>query len=111
MGGGWIVGSPWTQQTLCLWMAKFTGRLVFSSPYVLTPEYKLPAQADQAAEIANQFTADRGHVILAGDSAEAAMVLWAAASLREPRKVRALVSFYGACGIRLQMTMTSWLKI
>ena len=97
-GGGWIAGSPWTHQTLCSWMAKFTGRQVFSAPYVLAPEYKFPAQADQAAEITNQFTTDRDHVILSGDSAGGAMVLWAAASLREPRKVQALVSLYGAYG-------------
>ena len=79
-------------------MAKFTGRWVFSAPYVLAPEYKFPAQADQAAEIVNQFTADRDHVILAGDSAGGAMVLWAAASLRDPRKVQAFVSLYGSYG-------------
>ena len=97
-GGGWIVGSPWTHQTLCSWMAKFTCRQVFSAPYVLAPEYKFPAQADQAAEIVNQFITDRDHVVLAGDSAGGAMVLWASASLLEPRKVQALVSLYGAYG-------------
>ena len=97
-GGGWIVGSPWTHQTLCSWMAKLSGRRVFAAPYVLAPEHLFPAQADQAAEIANQFTADRDRIILAGDSAGGAMVLWAAATMREPEKVQALVSLYGAYG-------------
>lgn len=97
-GGGWIVGSPWTHQTLCSWLAKLSGRRVFAAPYVLAPEYQFPAQADQAAKIANQFTSDRNHVILAGDSAGAAMVLWATAGMREPEKVQALVSLYGAYG-------------
>ena len=79
-------------------MAKLSGRQVFAAPYVLAPEHQFPAQADQAAEISNQFTADRDHVILAGDSAGGAMVLWAAASMREPEKVKALVSLYGAYG-------------
>ena len=99
-GGGWIVGSPWTHQTLCSWMAKMTGRRVFAAPYALAPEYQFPAQADQAAEITNEFIANRDNIILAGDSAGGAMVLWAAAGMREPEKVEALVSLYGAYGSR-----------
>ena len=97
-GGGWIVGSPWTHQTLCSWLAKLSGRRVFAAPYVLAPEYQFPAQADQAVQIANHFMVNRDQVILAGDSAGGAMALWAAAGVNARQKVQALVSLYGAYG-------------
>lgn len=97
-GGGWIVGSPWTHKTLCSWMAKLSGRRVFAAPYDLAPDCKFPAQADQAAAIATTFTVDRDQVILAGDSAGGAMVLWAEAGMDAPGKVLGLVSLYGAYG-------------
>ena len=97
-GGGWIVGSPWTHQTLCSWMAKLTGRRVFAAPYDLAPEHKFPAQADQAAEIAEQFAARRDQIVLAGDSAGGAMVLWAAGGMASRAKIQGMVSLYGAFG-------------
>tara|TARA_B110000208_G_scaffold111192_1_gene137274 strand:+ start:736 stop:1557 length:822 start_codon:yes stop_codon:yes gene_type:complete len=97
-GGGWIVGSPWTHQTLCSWMAKLSGRRVFAAPYDLAPERQFPAQADQAAVIANSFTQHRDQIILAGDSAGGAMMLWAEAGMDTPNKVLGLVSLYGAYG-------------
>ena len=97
-GGGWIVGSPWTHQTLCSWMAKLTGRRVFAAPYDLAPEHKFPAQADQAAEIAEQFAARRNQIVLAGDSAGGAMVLWAAGGMASRAKIQEMVSLYGAFG-------------
>ena len=97
-GGGWIVGSPWTHQTLCSWMAKLTGRRVFAAPYDLAPEHKFPAQADQAAQIAEQFAAGRDQIVLAGDSAGGAMVLWAAGGMASRAKIQGMVSLYGAFG-------------
>ena len=97
-GGGWIVGSPWTHRTLCSWMAKFTAQRVFAAPYNLAPEHKFPAQANQAAEITNNFLNHRKKIILAGDSAGAAMVLWAADGVIEKSSIQGLVSLYGAFG-------------
>ena len=97
-GGGWIVGSPWTHKTLCSWMAKFTGQRVYAAPYNLAPEHKFPAQANQAAEITNNFLNHRNKIILAGDSAGAAMVLWAAGGVIEKSSIQGLVSLYGAFG-------------
>lgn len=97
-GGGWIVGSPWTHKTLCSWMAKFTGQRVYAAPYNLAPEHKFPAQANQAAEITNNFLNHRKKIILAGDSAGAAMVLWAADGVIEKSSIQGLVSLYGAFG-------------
>ena len=97
-GGGWIVGSPWTHQTLCSWMAQMTGLRVFAAPYGLAPEHKFPAQADQAAEIAEQFAAGRDQIVLAGDSAGGAMVLWAAGGMASRAKIQGMVSLYGAFG-------------
>ena len=97
-GGGWIVGSPWTHQTLCSWMAKLTGRRVFAAPYDLAPEHKFPAQADQATEIAEKFSVERDQIVLAGDSAGGAMVLWAAGGMASRDKIQGLVSLYGAFG-------------
>ena len=97
-GGGWIVGSPWTHQTLCSWMAKLTGRRVFAAPYDLAPEHKFPAQADQVTEIAEKFSVERDQIVLAGDSAGGAMVLWAAGGMASRDKIQGLVSLYGAFG-------------
>ena len=97
-GGGWIVGSPWTHQTLCSWMAKLTGRRVFAAPYDLAPEHKFPAQAYQATEIADKFLVGRDQIVLAGDSAGGAMVLWAAGGMASRDKIQGLVSLYGAFG-------------
>ena len=97
-GGGWIVGSPWTHQTLCSWMAKLTGRRVFAAPYDLAPEHKFPAQADQATEIAEKFSVERDQIVLAGDSAGGAMVLWAAGGMASRDKIQGLDSLYGAFG-------------
>ena len=97
-GGGWIVGSPWTHKTLCSWMAKFTGQKVFAAPYNLAPEHKFPTQAHQAVEITNHFLNNRNKIILAGDSAGAAMVLWAAGGVIEKNSIQGLVSLYGAFG-------------
>jgi acetyl esterase len=97
-GGGWIVGSPWTHKTLCSWMAKFTGQKVFAAPYNLAPEHKFPTQAHQAVEITNNFLNNRNKIILAGDSAGAAMVLWAAGGVIGKNSIQGLVSLYGAFG-------------
>lgn len=97
-GGGWIVGSPWTHKTLCSWLARFTERRVYAAPYALAPENKFPKQANQASEITNSFLKTRDKILLAGDSAGGAMVLWAAAGVIKKNKILGIASFYGAFG-------------
>lgn len=94
-GGGWIVGSPETHQTLCAWLSKLTGLPLISVRYRLAPEHPFPAQAEDAAAA---LAAIDGPVILAGDSAGAAMAFWAEAGA-PGADVRAVIGFYGAFGL------------
>lgn len=95
-GGGWTVGSPETHKNLCSWLAHFSGVRVFSAPYGLAPEHKFPQQALDAVAVLDGFCASRKSVILAGDSAGAAMALWAENGTAFPRNISAIASFYGA---------------
>ena len=94
-GGGWIVGSPWTHQTLCSWMAKLTGRRVFAAPYDLAPEHKFPAQADQALKSQRNF---RSGVIRSCWPVTAPAELWCfgpQAEWRRVTKYKGLSAFTG----------------
>jgi len=108
-GGGWIVGSPDTHRTLCACLARLTGRKLLSVRYRLAPEHPFPAQKVDAVAALNAVLGGNvsqlgraGRVVLAGDSAGAAIALWAEAGL--PPAARAMiehvVSFYGAFGLR-----------
>jgi len=90
-GGGWIVGSPWTHCTLCSWLAHHAGARVFAPPYALAPEHRFPQQVLDAKSLAAEFAAGRARFTIAGDSAGAAMALWADAGAK-------VVSLYGAFG-------------
>ncbi|MGV6840215.1 MAG: alpha/beta hydrolase fold domain-containing protein [Planktomarina sp.] len=90
-GGGWIVGSPWTHRTLCSWLAHHARARVFAPPYALAPEQPFPQQVLDAKALAAEFGATRGSFTVAGDSAGAAMGLWADAGDK-------VVSLYGAFG-------------
>ena len=94
-GGGFVSGSPRTHLELCAWLAHLTRRRVVSARYPLAPEVRYPAQRDAAQAILARIA---GPVILAGDSAGAALALWAEAG--SSQAVRAVLCFYPALGLR-----------
>ncbi len=108
-GGAFTQGAPETQKVCCSWIAELTGRTVVSSRYRLTPENPFPAQKEDAVAALAALVAGRvpavgkpAHVILAGESAGAAVALWAEQGA--PADLRARVShvfpIYGAFGVR-----------
>jgi acetyl esterase len=94
-GGGWIVGSPETHQTLCGYLSKLSGLKLISARYRLAPEHPFPAQAEDAVAALH---AVEGPVILAGDSAGAAVALWAEAGAPSAN-IRCVIGLYGAFGL------------
>jgi len=75
-GGGWVIGSIETHDSLCRALANTTGWAVFSVEYRLAPEHKYPAAADDAyaatawvAAQARTLGVDAARVAVAGDSA------------------------------------------
>jgi len=108
-GGAWMVGSPRTHRTLCAVLAKVSGRHVISASYRLAPEHQFPTQKVDAVMAVNAVLQGRVapfdtplRVALAGDSAGAAMALWAEAGLnaRQRGQIEQVICLYGAFGLR-----------
>ena len=108
-GGGWVVGSPETHIVPASHLAVATGLAVFSVRYRLAPEHRFPAQRDDAVATVATILGDSKddgrppeRLILAGDSAGAAVVFWADAVLHDDlrRRVGGIVGFYGGYGLR-----------
>jgi len=108
-GGSWMVGSPRTHRTLCAVLSKVTGRHVISASYRLAPEHEFPTQKVDAVMAVNAVLQGRVapfdtplRVALAGDSAGAAMALWAEAGLnaRQRGQIEQVICLYGAFGLR-----------
>ena len=108
-GGGWLVGSPDTHRTACAHLARASRQRVISVRYRLAPEHPFPAQKVDALAALNAVLSGRiarlprpQRLILAGDSAGAAVAMWAEAGA--PPAVRSaverIISFYGAFGLR-----------
>ncbi|MCA9972857.1 MAG: alpha/beta hydrolase fold domain-containing protein, partial [Anaerolineales bacterium] len=75
-GGGWVVGSLETHDTICRRLAADAGRLVVSVDYRLAPEHKFPAAVEDAfaaltwaAAHAGELGGDAARLAVAGDSA------------------------------------------
>jgi acetyl esterase len=86
-GGGWVVGSLETHDSLCRYMARETGFRVLSLDYRRAPEHPFPAPFEDvvaafrdATARAGKLGADASAIALAGDSAGGNLT--AAASLR-----------------------------
>lgn len=108
-GGAFTQGAPETQKVATSWIAELTGRNVVSARYRLTPENPFPAQQEDAVAALTALAEGRvpqigtpERIILAGESAGAAVAFWAEQDA--PPEVRALVShiygIYGAYGVR-----------
>ncbi|MEM1301345.1 MAG: alpha/beta hydrolase fold domain-containing protein, partial [Pseudomonadota bacterium] len=96
-GGSWMIGSPETHRVLCAMLARTTERRVISVPYRLAPEHPWPAQPEDAAARLTACVQHEGPVFVAGDSAGAAMALWADAA--HAKGSLGVVGLYGAFGV------------
>ena len=82
-GGSWLVGGPDTHEVPCSHLAVESGLPVFSFRYRLAPEHRFPAQREDGVAAATalleggvaELPAPR-QIILAGDSAGAAVAFW-----------------------------------
>jgi acetyl esterase len=89
-GGGWMVGSVETHDTLCRRLAKESGCAIISVDYRLAPEHKYPAALDdchaaakEVAEQAEAFGIDPTRLAVCGDSAGGQLAAAVALRARE----------------------------
>jgi acetyl esterase/lipase len=75
-GGGWLLGSHESHDTICRSLANASGAVVLNVDYRLAPEAKFPTAVDDAwaatrwaAEHAAELGADASRMAIAGDSA------------------------------------------
>ena len=93
-GGGWVMGSVETHDTLCQHLCHFSEVAIVSVDYRLAPEHPFPAAADDCLHALNYvhrnaelFKVDPKRIAVAGDSAGgnlAALVSRAVRDLRAP---------------------------
>ena len=107
-GGSWLVGSPETHQVLCSHLAATTGLRLYSIRYGLVPEHGFPSQRDEGLRALRALLtgAVDGHprperLVLAGDSAGAAICFWMDYALDDADRSRiaGIAALYGAYGL------------
>ncbi|WP_151719540.1 alpha/beta hydrolase [Gemmobacter serpentinus] len=94
-GGGFVVGNLDSHDDVCAEMAVATGVQVISVDYRLVPEHLHPAAYEDVMAVAHALS---GPLVLAGDSAGAALVASAAHGLRGRADLRGLLLIYPALG-------------
>ena len=105
-GGGWVLGSLDSFDTLCRALANASGALVASIEYRLAPEHPFPAAAEDVraavrwlAANAVALGADAARIAIAGDSAGGNLAAVTARRLRDeggpPLRMQALI--YPVC--------------
>lgn len=102
--GGFVIGSPNTQQKLCAELALGSGAVFVSVDYRLAPEHPAPAALDDCVAAARyavahaaEFGADGSRYCLVGDSAGANLVAGTAIQMRDAGEppARLLLMLYG----------------
>ncbi|MGQ0630631.1 MAG: alpha/beta hydrolase [Sporichthyaceae bacterium] len=94
-GGGWVLGTLDTYDTLCRALANRTGAQVVSVGYALAPEARHPHQVHEVEAVLTELTRGGGSVALAGDSAGAHIAaLVAARASGTDIDLRALAMLY-----------------
>jgi len=94
-GGGYVVGSLDSHQTLCAQLAGASHRRVISVAYRLAPEHIFPTAVNDAADAINwlaeqaqQLGLDKTRMVFGGDSVGATLAtVMAAMSIKEPYSV------------------------
>src|SRR5215469_3312547 len=99
-GGGFVAGSPETHRCVTAWLAKLSRRRVLSARYRLAPEHPFAAQRADAVAACG-IVESKARIFLAGDSAGAAVALWAWQGLTPQIRARVagLVLLYGGYGL------------
>ncbi|MEM9147607.1 MAG: alpha/beta hydrolase fold domain-containing protein [Pseudomonadota bacterium] len=100
-GGGWIVGSPQSHRVAVSHLAAGAGIPVVSARYRLAPEHPYPAQVEDAVAAVARLAPDAERLVLAGDSAGAALAFWTWDALAPDLQARiaGIVGIYGAYGL------------
>lgn len=115
-GGSWLVGSPETHRVLCSHLAVATGLRLFSARYGLAPEQKFPRQREDGLKALSALRAAPvgGHrkpqrIVLAGDSAGAAICFWIDHALDDADRgrVAGIAALYGAYGVMESRSLTA----
>ncbi len=103
-GGGWMLGSTRTHESILRGLALASGCTVVGVDYALAPEYRFPLPVDEAAWVlryvhdhAALWQLDPARLAVAGDSSGANVALAAALELhrKHPGLVKAGVFYYG----------------
>lgn len=111
-GGGWFVGSPLTHAGISRGLCHATGLETWSVDYRLLPGHAAAAPLRDGHTVARRLLARDSslRLILAGDSAGAAIALALAQSLctRQKSRVLGVVAFYGGYGLTRSPTIASF---
>lgn len=100
-GGGWIIGSPQTHAAVTAALSRASDRAVLSLDYRLAPEHVAPAPIEDG-RAAMDWLLSQGveRLVLAGDSAGAAVALAVERRYGTDYPIAGCVSFYGAFGLQ-----------
>lgn len=93
-GGGWVVGTLDTYDTLCRALANRCGATVVSVGYTLAPECRHPGQVHEVSAVLRHLGAGGVPVAIAGDSAGGHLAAVVAAAAGKEVDLRALTMIY-----------------
>ena len=96
-GGGYVVGGLHSHDGVCADIRGATGLTVVAADYRLSPEHKHPAAFDDACSVARHI-AEKGPLILAGDSAGANLAAATCHALRGHPMIKGQVLIYPGLG-------------
>lgn len=110
-GGGFILGSSNTHDKTIRNFSKYSGTVVVSIDYTLSPEAKFPKAIKQSASVVNflrknakELKINKDFISFAGDSAGANLCLGTTLYLRDELKdisfIKSLILYYGLFGLK-----------
>lgn len=96
-GGGYVVGGLHSHDGVCADIRGVTGLTVVAADYRLSPDHKHPAAFDDACSVARHL-AEKGPLILVGDSAGANLAAATCHALRGNPQIKGQVLIYPGLG-------------